>query len=369
MLEYERRLDGRSWNPAFRWRERRAALLTIEATSGVKGVGEAWTRYAECEPVLQLLAETVPRLLGRRIDDRSDIADVVGSLFAVIDTHHTAAVSSAVEITLSDLVARDQGVPLWKCLGGSAGIVRVYASGGLYRDATSDADLAKELRGYVDRGSNRVKMKIGALDPDVDFSRVHAVREAIGSQTSLWVDAVNQLAVDGATEQCAALARLGVEAIQAPLPESDFAGMAQINRDTMPVIAGEAQYAPDYFRKLLEAEAATYVQFCLGLVGGFDGAAALDAMAQAYGCRSTPMCFSTAVMQAATLHYAASHSNAACAEFHCFHDHLAALAPASWSEIGNGSIQLGSEPGLGLAPITVGPQADGGTIRIFRDLQ
>jgi len=42
VLEFRRRLDGRSWNPTFRWHERRAPLLVVETDAGLTGVGEAW---------------------------------------------------------------------------------------------------------------------------------------------------------------------------------------------------------------------------------------------------------------------------------------------------------------------------------------
>src|SRR5436190_24377783 len=66
VLEFRRRLDGRSWNPPFRWHERRAPLLVIETDAGLAGVGEAWSRQPQTALVLAHLAERyAPALLGR----------------------------------------------------------------------------------------------------------------------------------------------------------------------------------------------------------------------------------------------------------------------------------------------------------------
>ena len=47
VLAFERQLDGRAFNPVFRWHERRAPLLLVETASGARGIGEAWSRYTD----------------------------------------------------------------------------------------------------------------------------------------------------------------------------------------------------------------------------------------------------------------------------------------------------------------------------------
>ena len=58
VLEFRRRLDGRSWNPAFRWHERRAPLLILETDSGLSGVGEAGRRR-EADPEIAALVRAL----------------------------------------------------------------------------------------------------------------------------------------------------------------------------------------------------------------------------------------------------------------------------------------------------------------------
>src|SRR5256885_15782865 len=72
VLEFRRTLDGKSWNPSFRWNERRAPLILLHADNGLVGIGEAWSRQDKIEQVLAHLAQTkAPLLVGREIGPRT----------------------------------------------------------------------------------------------------------------------------------------------------------------------------------------------------------------------------------------------------------------------------------------------------------
>ena len=159
---------------------------------------------------------------------------------------------------------------------------------------------------------------------DTDTARGIALRIAVDKERALWVDAVNQLSRPTVSSWCESLAEAGAAAIQAPLPFDDVQGMAAINASLLPVIATEAEHREDMFRALLDAGAVTFLQYCLGLCGGSTGAMRIDDLAGARGMKSTPQCFSTAVLQAASLHFGAARGNVVAVEFHRFHDHLGA---------------------------------------------
>jgi L-alanine-DL-glutamate epimerase-like enolase superfamily enzyme len=362
-------LDGRSWNPAFRWHERRAPLLLVETDAGLTGVGEAWSRQAQIGLVLDDLAvRCAPALLGRDPVARLEAIGALPASDPGAPAWVAAVAASAIDVALWDLAAQASGQPLWRALGGTQPRARVYASGGLYRDGTTPHDLAREMAGYMQDGYTTVKMKIGALERTEDLARVHAVREAIGPHATLWVDAVNQLDRDSAAASCDALREAGAAAIQAPLPFDDVTGMAELNARHLPVIANESAHREQAFTEILDARAVTYLQFCLGLCGGFTGAARLDALALQHGVTSTPQCFSTAVMQAASLHFAAAHANVVQCEVHRFHDHLAAALPAAMRRVEAGCIELDDTPGLGIAAPRPGEQPGGGHLRLHRQV-
>ena len=371
VLEYSRQLDGRSWNPQFRWTERRAPLLIIEADNGHSGIGEAWCRQTAIGSILAHLAAVIgPQLLGVEIVSQESIPRIAGiarsPALASAEPWIDAAAASAIDLALWDLLARSAGQPLWRMLGGKSDLVHVYASGGLYRDGDGVDELAAEMRGYIDAGFRAVKMKIGALSLEDDLMRVRAVRNAVGAGVEIWVDAVNQLDAATAVRWSTALAEAGAAAIQAPVAFSDTTTMARINADCLPVIAGEAEFDSARFDELVDSNAVTLLQPCLGLCGGLTAATHLAARAQERLIGMTPQTFGTAVMQAAALHWGAATPGVHSVEYHCFHDHLAPLLAPALRRVIDGGIRLGEEPGLGLGIPLQGPQSDGGEIRCHR---
>ena len=369
VLEFRRQLDGHSWNPTFRWHERRAPLVVLDTDAGVQGIGEAWSRQPQITLVLDALArQFLPALIGADISRAAEIVARIAARTPSLEPWVAAAAASAIDIASWDAKARAAGVPLWRALGGHRGRVAVYASGGLYRDGATIRDLACEFEGYVETGFTHMKMKIGALSHERDVERVRAVRHAIGEDAVLWVDAVNQLSRTSAPAWCKPLVGAGVTAIQAPLSFEDLAGMVQINESLLPVIAIEAEYREEVFRMLVEARAVTFLQYCLGLCGGVSGATRIDNDAAEHGVKSTPQCFSTAVMQAASLHFGAARDNVATVEYHRFHDHLALLLPNDMKRIDSGFVDCGDAPGLGIAPPSLGEQRGGGYVRLYRQL-
>lgn len=98
------------------------------------------------------------------------------------------------DMAIWDATAKIAGMPLFRYLAQMKGRqanprVFVYAAGGYYYPGKDNSALRKEMRGYLDRGYNVVKMKIGGASIDEDRGRIESVLEEIGSQARLAVDA------------------------------------------------------------------------------------------------------------------------------------------------------------------------------------
>ena len=78
--------------------------------------------------------------------------------------------------------------------------------------------------------------------------------------------------------------------------------------------------------------------------------------------------FSTAVMQAASLHWGAACDNVVAVEYHRFHDHLAAALPGAMKRVESGYVHLDDAPGLGVSRPELGEQPGGGEVRLHRRL-
>lgn len=99
-----------------------------------------------------------------------------------------------IDMAVWDAVAKIAGKPLFRLLAEISGReanprVFVYAAGGYYYPGKDDEALRTEMRGYIDRGYNVVKMKIGGESLAIDRRRIESVLTEIGSDAQLAVDA------------------------------------------------------------------------------------------------------------------------------------------------------------------------------------
>jgi L-alanine-DL-glutamate epimerase-like enolase superfamily enzyme len=191
---------------------------------------------------------------------------------------------AAVDIALWDLKARLLGLPLATLLDARHEAVPVYGSGGF--TSYGNDRLAEQLRGWVEAGIPRVKMKLGRR-PEDDPARLAAAREAVGPATELLVDA------NGAYTRKEALAwaeRLRAEWdvtwLEEPVSSDDLDGLRLV-RDRAPagleVAAGEYGYTIVDFRRLLAAGAVDCLQADVTRCGGITGLLAVAGLADAHG--------------------------------------------------------------------------------------
>jgi D(-)-tartrate dehydratase len=115
-----------------------------------------------------------------------------------------------IDMAVWDAVAKIAGKPLFRLLAEQAGReadprVFVYAAGGYYYPGKDDTALRAEMRGYLDRGYNVVKMKIGGASLAEDRRRIEAVLAEIGSQAQLAVDANGRFDLETAIAYAKAL--------------------------------------------------------------------------------------------------------------------------------------------------------------------
>ena len=99
-----------------------------------------------------------------------------------------------IDMAVWDAVAKIAGKPLFRLLAERHGVkanprVFVYAAGGYYYPGKDLSMLRGEMRGYLDRGYNVVKMKIGGAPIEEDRTRIEAVLKEIGRDAQLAVDA------------------------------------------------------------------------------------------------------------------------------------------------------------------------------------
>ena len=164
---------------------------------------------------------------------------------------------SAVDIALWDLKARIRGEPLWRLLGGHDPLVPCYA-GGIDLQFPLE-QLLKQTRDNLSRGFGAIKMKVGRAKLSEDLARVRAMRELLGVDFPLMVDANMRWSVDEAIRAARGLRELDVYWLEEPTIPDDVEGHARIVREGgLPVAAGENLHSLHEFSAYIRAQAVTF---------------------------------------------------------------------------------------------------------------
>lgn len=187
------------------------------------GIGEAtplpgWTESLEtCRAALSDVSD--PRSAIERLDD-------------------CPAARHGLALALADRRARRAGAPLYRQLGGERRVERVPVNATV-GDRPLEGTVAA-ARGAVEAGFRTVKCKLGARSLEEDLERVRAVRDALGSDVALRLDANGSWDRRETERALAALADLGIEYVEQPLAPDDVAGHRALAGGPVPVALDEA---------------------------------------------------------------------------------------------------------------------------------
>jgi L-alanine-DL-glutamate epimerase-like enolase superfamily enzyme len=194
--------------------------------------------------------------------------------------HATSAIS-AVDIALWDLKARRVGLPLWRLFGGFDPLVPVYA-GGIDLEFPIEQLLAQADRFHAE-GFRAIKMKVGRDALGEDIERVRRMREHLGDDFPLMVDANMKWSADQAIRAGRAFAEFNLVWVEEPTIPDDVAGHARIVRDgAVPVATGENLHTLYEFRQMITAGAVTYPEPDVSNCGGMTVFRKIAALAEAH---------------------------------------------------------------------------------------
>lgn len=296
-------------------------LVRITDDAGRVGLGEAsvtsvWsgeTQAGTIALVRDFLAPLVvgadpfdTEWIGRRLDRAA-----FGNSFA----------KAALEMALLDLQGRTLVVPVFKLLGGrdtpetgaDPGIRLKFVVGAVEPNVA-----AERARQMVDRGWTGIKVKVGRHEnPLVDADRLRAVREAVGPDVMLTVDANGGYTVEQAVRAARLFEHCGVALFEQPTRRGDHAAMAEVRRRSdIPVMADESVFTPQDALEVIKARAADVLSLYPGKHGGIRATQAIARMAEAAGIPCTiGSNLEREVATAAMAHVAVATPNLRCERF------------------------------------------------------
>jgi D-galactarolactone cycloisomerase len=242
-------------------------LVTVATDAGVSGIGEA--QFPVAPEAGAVIAERVlrPLLIGKDALRREPLYEMLYSAMRYrghITGLYLDAVA-AVDNALWDLGGKTLEQPVCRLLGGCTRTrIPAYVSGlvGATRGARIEEALAFKRRGF------RAFKIFGGHGVDEDLAEAEALREALGPDTGLAVDAQWMYDPESAIRLGRGLARIGVSFFETPVAPEDLDGTARVaNTLDVPIAGGECERTRYQFAPWLRAGALDIVQVDVGRCG------------------------------------------------------------------------------------------------------
>jgi D-galactarolactone cycloisomerase len=337
-----------AWDPVPR-AQQEATIVIVTSDEGVQGCASG-----DALPDRELLE----RLLSGVDPLRTE---VVREVCETVDFHHGRPWT--VEVAVWDLVGRALDVPCWQLLGGRSERLLAYASSA---EPLSAEDRVARVVALRDAGIRAVKIRFHHDDWRQDVETVEAVRDAVGPELELMVDANQGWRMPGdraprwdvaTAAQCArALEPLGVYWLEEPLRTDDLDGYRALRRLTgLRIAAGEMVRRAHEARDLVVRGGVDVIQTDVVLSGGISGCRRLAGLADLHGRAWSPHTWSNGYGLVANLHLALAVSTCPFVEVPFDPPGLTAerrdwLLPDAVQIAPGGTVAPPPGPGLGVTP-------------------
>lgn len=290
--------------------KRDAVLVRIETDEGIVGWGEA--HHGRCPGAIAKLIDTTISELVIGMDPL-DVVSVWQRVYRMQLASHgmgaaAALALSGVDIALWDIRGKATGWPLYRLLGGGLKQVPAYA-GGISLGWQEPRALAEEAQTYVAQGYRALKLRVGDT-PKRDIERAHAVRETVGEDIDILVDANTGYGPGDVRRVIPAYEELAIGWLEEPFPPHDYrAYIDAAALGSVPLAAGENHYTRFEFTRLIEDGAVGFVQPDLSKTGGVTETLRIAALASAWKITVNPHTSATGINMAATVHLLAAVDN------------------------------------------------------------
>lgn len=281
-------------------------LVKIRTNEGLTGFGE-------CSPFMTINGESmetgfvVGKYLGNALLGKDPLQ--IASCSTVMDSviYANSSIKSAFSIALYDLAAQHAGMPLYAFIGGRKDKT-------LITDYTISIDtpgkMAADAVKIRENGFQVIKVKLGGTGTE-DVARIQAIRNAIGTDIPLRIDANQGWDVETAISTLRALEPYNIQHCEEPIARWDYMSLAKVNEGSrIPVMADESCCDHNDALRLINLRACDSFNIKLGKSSGFYKALKIAELARKAGMKMQAGGFLESRLGfTATAHFALSNDN------------------------------------------------------------
>ncbi len=331
---------------------RQAAFVEIATDEGIAGYGPCSFGSASLDlgSVASLCDNTFAQALVG--EDASRIEHLWDKIYygSIVRVHGPrsvgVAILSAIDIALWDLKGKALGVPVYELLGGAVRDPQPLYVSSVYWAPPEQA--AAQARAFVDEGFVAFKVKVG-LDPSNDLESLRAIRDEVGYDVDMLVDANQCYTRHLALQVGRELERLGVLFFEEPLPVDDVDGHAFLaDKLDVRIATGENMYTRWDFMPFFSARAIDVVQADGSRCGGISEAKKIADIAGGFHAHLIPHTFSDALTVVANLHVVAASANGPLLEYDRTYNPIQTALVTNPPRVHDSVIELPKGPGLGV---------------------
>ena len=327
----------------------KSAIVRITASGGVSGLGNidptpGYSKEQTPEHLAVLRGKLAPLLIGM---DATNVHAVLAKIEPAVKGFLDS--KAAIEMACVDLAARIAGLPVHAYLGGAVKDRLLFNA---WIGILPPDEAAKETLEWKNKGFRSAKIKVGG-NIEADRARVKAVREAVGPDFQLRIDANAGYDADTSIKLAQMMAPFKLQLFEQPVPDHDITGMARVRREAnavgLPIMADESVLDHASLIRIIKADAADLVKVKVMKQGGFLNTRRMIATAEAAGIRCVVgHGFGLGINTMAEIMLAATSGNVI--------DGLECVGPLKTADdivtrkldLSSGSIALPAGPGLGV---------------------
>ena len=246
-------------------------LVQLETDAGLRGLGFAWAIHGGGR-AMQVIVEDdlTPLVIGEDpLDNERLGSKVYWKLQGIGRRGLVQQAYSAIDLALWDIKGKAADLPVNKLLGGARESAPMYGGNAGWTWMTPD-EVIEASQSYLTQGFSGIKIHLEGADPEKDAGRIQRVRDALGEDHWLGVDAHQRYDFSTALAMGRFLdEEIGADWFEEPLSCEDVEGHARLaERLEVPLALGESLYHSDEFARYLERDALAVLQPDITRLGG-----------------------------------------------------------------------------------------------------